>query len=110
MIVKLAISKQHFNFQDDSGKWHDWRVADLHEHAASIPVSGKIDVSRLTIREGLSSRRIDAADLKYPILLSDSHIVDGQHRIAKARKLGIDMLEYKVIDPYDVKESGRSLK
>ena len=34
-------------------------------------------------------RRIDSADLRYPLLLyNDYHNIDGLHRLAKAKKLG----------------------
>lgn len=38
-------------------------------------------------------KRIMAADLSYPILMHETMVIDGVHRIAKASMLGISMLK-----------------
>lgn len=60
-----------------------------------------------------TSKEVDAADLKYPIIIvvddsgKPSHIVDGSHRIAKAVKLGMKTLPAKVFTEKEVLTSWR---
>ena len=106
MIVKLAqyVSTSQFNYRDKTG-FHNWLVNDIHK-AKHLP-GGTQSEECFTIRKNLDPKRVDAADLSFPVLISTQggHLVDGQHRIAKARKLGIKDIDYKFVDLSKVRES-----
>ncbi len=79
---------------------NEWRVADLWQAAASVPVEALAlsDLSEVTCLSGWwwepeptfvnfvdHCRRVLDADLAYPILLGPrGEVLDGMHRIAKA--------------------------
>lgn len=99
MLVKLAewIKTYYFNYRDKSG-FHQWNVKDIH--AAPIVERGTADLDTFKIRKNLDPDRVEAADLSYPITLGSgmSHLVDGQHRVAKARQLGHKKIKFIVKD------------
>ena len=106
-----------------------WRIGRLWELAASLPVQ-MVHLADLTLYldesppgwDGTSptlrniavcARRINQADLSYPIIRSvDGVILDGRHRIAKAWMLGhdtiaavqftVDPLPDSSLNPYDL--------
>jgi len=101
---KASISRKYFNYEDKTG-FHNWKVSDIHQ--ADRSSLGKVDIRNFQIRDNLSSNRVKQADLNYPIILSKDFIVDGQHRIAKARLLGITKLPAEFINLKDIKETSR---
>ena len=47
--------------------------------------------------------RVDAANLEYPLIVSEykgqfKSILDGQHRLVKSIKLGLDKVKCRVLD------------
>lgn len=80
---------------------HTWFVRDLHRLSEELPIVQKklsdfkewdeaVWDQELTIRQFAEHmKRVQDADLKYPILLSeDGWIMDGAHRLVKAFFLG----------------------
>lgn len=58
------------------------------------------------------AKRIDGADLKYPVLVAKGFIVDGVHRLAKATREGRETLKAHVFDratlrKFKIKDSDR---
>lgn len=109
------------------GKYSDgereWNVSSIIEHAKDLP-SVMMDVEELVrkngptgTKEGLFSdlvekpnaafrERCEKADLRYPILVdSDGWIIDGSHRLAKAKWAGRKQIMAKVVDPSQVEGS-----
>lgn len=103
-LIKLAISRKFFNYEDDTG-FHNWKVEDIWK--AKQYKNNDINVNDMQIRDNLSNSRINKADLNYPVILSGNYIVDGQHRIAKAKKLGIKTLKSVAIDLKEIPEYKR---
>lgn len=93
-------------FRENGERIAVWRTGRLWELAAALPVrwlplaelAAYLDAPATqswtgptpTLRElAARTRRIQEADLAYPIILAaDGHLLDGQHRIAKAWMLG----------------------
>lgn len=105
---------------EDGNPLRYWYIDDLIEAARERPTIevnihalGELDRvawygdaahhGRLTVRQVvMHMRRIEAADLERPIILSaDGKLLDGFHRVAKAHLLGIDTLPAKqfAVDP-----------
>mgnify|MGYP007024791820 FL=1 len=97
-----ATERTHSTLVD--GKRHVWRVEALWAHAEGLPVF-PLEIADLpaldldcwfgtvhvpTVRAVVDHmRRVEAADLRYPVILSESGVVmDGLHRIAKALMRG----------------------
>lgn len=102
------------------GKYRDggaeYRVSDIISHAEGLPVT-MMDVDTLVARngetgtkEGLFSEQVanpseafraraERADLRFPILVDrDGWIVDGSHRLAKAKWEGRREIAAKIVD------------
>ncbi len=96
--------ESHSHSVDNQGQKRTWQVKRLWELTRDFPrfqyrVSSfdKFDedlwfcgVNKPTVGRVLEHmQRIETADLKYPIILSeDGRVMDGVHRILKARRLG----------------------
>jgi hypothetical protein len=97
------------------GRGHWWTdrlwtaSADLPSHAVAIDSIAEFDMDcwfhgkGSTCREVADhARRIDAADLSYPVILAaDGSLMDGGHRIAKAYLVGEQTVQARrfVTDP-----------
>jgi hypothetical protein len=97
-----------------------WRVSDLARHAESLPVemmdvdkliehNGDLEVKGHLLADEMSDpseafmKRVAAADMKFPILVnSDGWILDGAHRLAKAKWDGQQTIAAKVVDLSDI--------
>ena len=113
------------------GKYSDgereWSVSSIIEHAKDLP-SELMDVDELVrkngptmTKEGLFSdlienpsaafrERCERADLRYPILVDgDGWLIDGAHRLVKAKWEKREKIEAKRIDMSEV-EGGRKIK
>jgi len=111
----------------EEGKYSDgkreWSVSSIIRHAKDLP-SVMMDVEELVrkngptgTKEGLFSEmvekpsaafreRCERADLRHPILVdSDGWIIDGSHRLAKAKWAGRKKIMAKVVDPSQVEGS-----
>ena len=96
---------------EDGGPLRIWEVERLWQLAKELPIkqvplASLSDLDRvgwygqpgnagyLTLRDVADhSRRIQAANLDYPIILSaEGHLLDGFHRVAKAYLLGLSEL------------------
>lgn len=94
----------------------EWRVSELIEHAKDLPVTimgvdelldsnGELQVKGHMLWEEIENpspefmKRVRAADMQYPILVSaEGWIMDGAHRLAKAKLNGMKEIAAKIID------------
>lgn len=112
------------------GKYSDgereWSVSSIIEHAKGLP-SVMMDVEGLVRKNGSTGtkeglfrdmvekpstafrERCERADLRYPILVDpDGWLIDGAHRLAKAKWSGHREIEAKVVDPSHVESNMRA--
>lgn len=95
--------RPQYHFRNVDGHIHIWDVRKLAVAAAKLPVShhplsaiGEIhepywfsDDAPTCARIMAHAAQVDAADLRYPIILcADGRVMDGMHRVMKAHGLG----------------------
>lgn len=79
-----------------------WTVKPIWKQAEKAEVI-ELSVDYLLARPGNlaqgSAERVMAADLSYPILIDSASgmLIDGRHRLAKSKALGLDTVKAKVI-------------
>lgn len=98
-FLKSESSEEHRYSCFYKGSEATFRVSDIWLHVKDIqPVYINIDFFKVAIKEikneGKDPKRVDEADLSYPIIISlfdDNrvNVIDGCHRLLKYRKLGI---------------------
>lgn len=57
-----------------------------------------IDVLKNPSKYENEMKRINAANLDYPIIIYNNNIVDGVHRVTKAKLLGVTVLKAYIFD------------
>lgn len=83
-VVKIPMS--HFDWQLEQKVWGEWAPSD---------VLGRMD----TKRWAENAERIRKADLSYPVIVTGRHVlVDGYHRVAKAKRQGEEEVSAHVFD------------
>ena len=105
----MSLRKQYYFGQSDRGLMA-WDVDRLVALSAGFP-RRPIRVDALPIDHDWSddveghARLVAEADLSFPVILaSNGAVMDGRHRIAKARQLGltsIDAVQFEVDPPPD---------
>jgi len=105
---------QIFSFTDDKGDKHNYRVQDfidLVKHKK--PKTVRLDIFHLPQLTALNRARVKKANLDFPIILDPDFstsptiitagIIDGMHRLAKAKMLGMKTIEAHFVN-VDIEE------
>ncbi|AKS47552.1 hypothetical protein SAMN05444287_2794 [Octadecabacter temperatus] len=102
------VIRPQYHFRDGPNGLHAWDVRKLAAFAAELPVVdipladiGELDetywyehAQPTTRSVAVHAAQIEAADLKYPIILcADGRLMDGMHRVAKAYMLGLESIK-----------------
>ena len=77
-------------------------VIDYLDNKDIIEIDPK-KLEKLLIEVDRDPKRVDKADLDYPVILAESggeitHILDGQHRIVKAIKNDLDKIKARILN------------
>ncbi len=100
-IEKFSCELGSQNFTSGNDRWSVSRLIELSKdlEVFEIPLSG-LNIYNLqnqinTMREFIAHvKRMQDADLKYPIILDDEgYVMDGRHRIAKALLQGKETIK-----------------
>lgn len=74
-------------------------VAHLVEFNRDLEVDSNLFIEELLAPSQEFLDRVERADLQYPLLVdTEGHLIDGAHRLAKARKLNMVVVRVKVVN------------
>ena len=108
-VLVNRLLKENISIGGNNTRWIDGDIEislhDVNEYLSNEPlIDIKIDdIKDLLIKVNRDPKRVDNADLKYPIIVTMENgdykkVLDGQHRVVKSIKNNKDTIKGKVLN------------